>query len=492
MKNYKHLFDLFLLYAGKLGGILLTIVFIPIYRRHLTADQFGLVSILLSLQMIVYVLDFGYSIDLSRQASQALAKRNKLKFLNSQYQSANLFLKFFYFTLALVFLLLKGSGLLLSEFPALCVLIILAIVIFNLKTSILLASQKYKESSLYQLASSLLRGAASAGAVVVWHESLLGFAIAQLVIMLIINMILGKVMVNIVFDREFQLVLHKKIKIGLLMLRRCLPLFLTVGIGALCSQADRFVILGFGSAAAVGNYFLAATYSLTPIILVAQPLFQYFYPKMVAGFASDVAIKNSRIFSAVLAGSVLLSCFFLTTLAKPAITIWLGGEVVPRILPFISILLFASALSALSFGSYSLMLCVGLYEELKKVSFVTVVVYGFGLLAATILQSLEFVCIAFAFYNLATLVSQTYFCLKNEKCKTIMRVFIRDWLSILPMFIILLVIAIFGFYTEGPFTLINLVLLGTLGYGLLMLWSSLRGLVDVRGFKTSIDRSSDT
>ena len=93
MKSYKSLFNLAILYIGKIGGIFVTLLFIPVYKKFLNDEQFGLVGILISLQMIVYVLDFGFSVHLSRLAPKVLSLPQRLSFFNLQYFSALFFLK---------------------------------------------------------------------------------------------------------------------------------------------------------------------------------------------------------------------------------------------------------------------------------------------------------------------------------------------------------------------------------------------------------------
>lgn len=441
MKSYKSLFNLAILYLGKIGGIFVTLLFIPVYKKFLTPEQFGLVGILISLQVIVYVLDFGFSVHLSRLASKVLAKPVRLSFFNLQYRSSLFFLKAAYvlfFIVGLIFIFRMDS-----YFVPFSVLLILGLTTFNLRTALLLASQRYVESSVYQLGSSLARGGVSALAVYYWNQNLNAFVLSQVAVMLLANLFISRSVQRLIFNNVAARTSQSQlIKSSLILFRRCLPLLITAGVGAVCTQADRFVILTFISTEDVGNYFLAITYALTPIVLVAQPLFQYFYPKLVESYGTARAEQRYHYFLALLSLAVLTSSVVLFMLAEEIIGLWLGNSVFKLIWPFVSILLVSSIFAALSFAPYAIMLCEGKYNDLKKVTVVTVIAYSIFLSVAAYFKNLSYICYALLGYNLVTIVAQAYYCNTYQKGKRLAGKFFTFISYALPFILILLWVTI--------------------------------------------------
>ncbi|EJR0973092.1 TPA: polysaccharide biosynthesis family protein, partial [Escherichia coli] len=77
-EKLRKLFGLGLLFSSKLGGLVVALFFVPIYNHYMSNEAFGFVTLFLTLQSLVLLLDCGVTIILSRHTALNVCKKNKI------------------------------------------------------------------------------------------------------------------------------------------------------------------------------------------------------------------------------------------------------------------------------------------------------------------------------------------------------------------------------------------------------------------------------
>jgi O-antigen/teichoic acid export membrane protein len=101
--------------------------------------------------------------------------------------------------------------------------------------------------------------------------------------------------------------------------RRGLPLFLMGAAGAAVMQVDKLLVGSFISPAAVAPYFLATTFCLTPISILAGPVVQFFQPRLIRAYATGESATLRR-------HTDHLTLALLVTVIAPTLLLWVARE----------------------------------------------------------------------------------------------------------------------------------------------------------------------
>lgn len=478
------------LYIGKLGGVAATLVFVPLFRRLFSAEDFGWISIVLSLQTIIYALDFGLAPHLSRRASRLSQDPSSMRRFGKQMGLAALTIRLSYLILSLFFICcflifdFKWNFL----FGGLLLLCLGFQTEMNLLAQVLLGMKQYDWSSYLQLFSALFRGFLSFVFVKACGANVTYFLAGQIIAAYFAQWLAQKVLISRGVSIRFEWALQtfviglnkKRTRQWYSLLAKSWPLFLAVAVGALTTQADRLVIATFISPATAGDYFVALTFALTPVLIVAQPVFQFFQPQINSTLNTVNFNRPFRCFCVVLHFVIYsaATCLFLMT--KELFQFWLHIQDVDKLVWLARILMSGASLAAYAFMSYSLLLANGQYKDLKLISITASTVYFLLLYLSGSAGSVVFVAVSFVVFNLLAYVMQLYksrniWMIENKKL--VLRFFF------LSIFLNVLALVIPEDYYQGPFW-VRLTILGLVELGLaIALGLFIRGCVVKRDVK---------
>ena len=298
------------LYGSRLAGVLVTLIFLPLYARLLGKHDFGLVALLMSAQALMMMLDLG----MAALASRDLAASPHPGAARARWRRAEQLLTLYFAILAVPALivtwfteqaLLLGAG---------CVVLCWAVTLQSLSQAAMLARGDVHRAALLQGVGVLCRAALTAAALQWVEPSLRVFVASQLV----------GALAHLTISRHVGQPRHQdEVGIEAEPLRRLahrgLPLFFMGAAGAAVLQVDKLLVGSFMSPAAVTPYFLATTFCLTPIAVLAGPVAQFFQPRLVRAYASDDHATLCR-------QTDQLTLALLVTVIAPTLVLWVARE----------------------------------------------------------------------------------------------------------------------------------------------------------------------
>lgn len=402
---------LLMLYLGKSSGIIVNLIFIPFYSQALGREQFGSVAVILSLQALLMTLDLGMSTLIGRDV--AAAEFTPAKLLHQLF-CAEFGLVLFYGLLSLVVGVLILCGFKLGvdwlTVPVSVVLFML-LVLQNLHYSAIIARRAYTVASALQLVGNLTRACGTAIVISTVSPTLLAFVLTQA-----IGAALQAIATRYLCQRELRndpswapTVPNEGLWSGTRdLFLRARPLALLSASGAAVMQLDKPIISVFMSTASVAPYFLAMTYCMVPLSILAGPVAQFFQPLVLNSVSAVDTARASRVmrrFTIALLCITLLPSAGLYLLREPLIGVWLHqGPLVHDTLLYSLILLPGLAIGALGFIPFTLLLATRDYRFQALMSASMTIL---TLLAATIAssqQSVWAVCIVYSTYHTASTV----------------------------------------------------------------------------------------
>lgn len=352
------------LYGSRMAGVLVSLLFIPFFARSLGSEQFGLVALVLSIQAMLITLDLGMSALLGRDI--AAADSNRPPALLQWRQAERL--------LSTAMLVL--AGLVLTAVAALApahladsllaMILFWAVLLQNLSQAAMLARRAYQQAGAIQIIGVLGRAGLTALALSWVQASFSAFLLTQ---------VLGA-LAHLAANRHYckQWLGADKLEIGATsarapetlthLFRRGLPLFITGLAGALVTQLDKSIVALFMGPSTVSPYFLATTFSMLPIALLAMPVAQFFQPHIVRSCSDGDApalLCHTRRLSAALVAAVIVPTCLIWAARDPLIMLWLHDEALAaRVAELVAVLLPAAALGAI--GTIPLALLSGLQD----------------------------------------------------------------------------------------------------------------------------------
>lgn len=276
--------DFLSLFAGRVGGILVTLFFIPQYNRLLGAEVFGAVAVILSLQSFFLVSDLGLATLISRDTAIARDDPAKLTAAVWMRRRAETILALLALAIATLAVLLPLIGLPVpwSLAKGLVAAMITALITMLVGTNILQLSLnalgRYRAGAGLSVAGALARGVATVLVLRVM-PSLSAFLQAQ-VVMSALHFAAGRWLLE-----RGCTPLHWRERLlerdaVLDLLRRCIPLTFYTLAGAAAVNLDKSIISAFISLKTAGAYFLATTYALVPVAILSGPVNSYFAPRI--------------------------------------------------------------------------------------------------------------------------------------------------------------------------------------------------------------------
>lgn len=394
---------LVLLYASRLAGLMVAVVFMPLYARLLGPQEFGLAALVLSVQALMVMLDLGMAGLLTRDLAQDPAR------LRARWRDAERLLSVYFLGLGAPLLLLAWW----LQQPIAIALAALGLfwahTLQNLSQACLIATSAVQRAALLQSGGVLLRALLTVGALTAWESSLRAFVFSQL---------LGAVL-HWAVSRTWGIAAQAQ-RVGTVpgdglvsraslldLARRGVPLFLVGIAGAAVLQVDKLLVGSLLGASDLAAYFLATTFSLTPISLLAGPVAQFFQPRLIGalqqGGASALAVPLRHLTLAILLTVALPTCL-LWVVREPLIHLWLRDpRLMQPVADLVAILLPAAALGAIGNIPLALLVALGDFSFQARFSALLTVFTLLAVATAGHLGSLAAVCwIYLVYYALVT------------------------------------------------------------------------------------------
>jgi len=380
--------DLFSLFAGRAGGILVTLFFIPQYNRLLGADVFGSVAIVLSLQAFFLVSDLGLATLVSRDTAIARDDPEALTAVVWMRRRAEVILFVLAGMVAVPATLLPLAGeavgwsLASGVDAAIISVLVVALVATNVAQLSLNALGLYRVGASLSVAGAIARGGAT---VLVLHDapSLVAFLQVQLA-MAVLHFLVARWLLE---RRCRPLLRYEPLwrrDAIIALLRRCVPLTVYTLASAAAVNLDKSIVSAFISLETAGAYFLATTYALVPVAILSGPLNSYFAPRVAhARHAGDGDREYclALIFQLVLMCTVIAPSLSLAFQMHDWLQLWLHDQAqAARIMEVAPILLAGGALSATGYYPTTYLIAAGDNGYLARLSLVC----GAGVIIAAV------------------------------------------------------------------------------------------------------------
>ena len=354
------LINLAMLFVSKAGGVLVVMFFMPLFFRILGAEQFGVVAVILSLQALLMMLDLGMSTMVGRDVAVYGSQATQS---TTTWRNAEAILTVFYIGIAVIAALSGTLGSLagLSELSIVSVVgLFWALVLQNLGLSVLLSAKSFKAASAIQLIGALFRAGLTVIAMKQIDATLSIFITTQLITSLLQLWVTRWACANALTS---DLHVHKKIEYDLSgcveLLKRGKSLLLFGLAGAAVMQLDKPIIATFISANEVSTYFLAVTFCMTPIAVLAGPVSQYFQPHFISLVAQASQKDSQQLLSKFVFVLVLITAISSAALwfyRDFWIALWLhNNSSISVVISYVTILLPGVVVGALGYIPYALL-----------------------------------------------------------------------------------------------------------------------------------------
>ncbi len=373
------LLDIAALFGGRVGGIVVTLLFIPRYHALLGGSTFGAVSIVLSLQAFFLVSDMGLATLISRDTAIARGDATALTRVVWMRRRAEALL-------AAIAVAIGATGLLWplvapDRFSgwsfddgvnvAMIASLVMALVAINIVQLSMNALGAYRASAATAVIGAIARAGATV-AVLTLVPTLRAFLVAQLILALVHLVVVRWMLERSCGPVRWQEPLFEREAIADL-LRRCVPLTVYTLASAAAVNLDKTIVSGFISLETAGSYFLATTYAMVPIAVLSGPINSYFAPRVAhARHAGDGAGENrlALVFQTVLMCAVVGPSLSLGLQVHDWLPLWIrsaGG--IDQIASIAPILLAGGALSASGFYPTTRLIAGGDNGYLARLSF---------------------------------------------------------------------------------------------------------------------------
>jgi O-antigen/teichoic acid export membrane protein len=319
--------NLAMLYASKLGAILVGLLILPQFNHLLGPQQFGVAAVIMSIQALLLMMDFGMSILVGRDVAAHSADPAQAA---HSWRTSGTVLTLVYLALTPVASIVNAvfnSPLAPLEVLA-CMVLFWSLTLQNVGHTALLAARRFGAASTLQLLGVLARALATWAALVLYSPDLGTFLKVQAVFALLqwwatqttCSRLFRDVAAPALGAREHAAQ-------ALAMARRGGPLVLFGVAGAAVMQLDKPLVSALTSAAQTAPYFLATVLCLTPVSALAGPVAQFYHPRLIQAMATgndDAVQRCLKPFTTVLVLITFVPCALLWLLREPIIGAWLG------------------------------------------------------------------------------------------------------------------------------------------------------------------------
>ncbi len=360
LDNWTALRGFIALYAGKLSGVLTTLLFLPIFNRYLSTTEFGIAAIILSIQALMVALDFG----LSTMATREIASNPDSRTLGTELvRRSEAGLVLVYALLMTAVCAAKYAGFFHTiawSVIAFSVVLFLLVVLHNLYYCALIAKGSYSAASVLQVAGNTARSGITAVVLIYFSASIEAFVITQFTVALLQVFAARRICIEKLGVVPTEAKLFRRLRSGVELIFRAKSLAVASLAGAAVMQLDKPIIALLIDAESVAPYFLAMTLCLTPTAILAGPINQFFQPKILATSAqnaTDQSISLMRQFSAILVVLTAVPTLVAWLIADTLVRLWLGASpLAADTTAYTSILLPGIAVGALGYLPLTLLL----------------------------------------------------------------------------------------------------------------------------------------
>lgn len=407
--------DVAAVFASRMGGIVVSLIFIPIYTRLLSPAQFGVIALLLSLQAFFLVSDLGLATVLARDTAIARGDPAALAAATYDRRRGELVMAGFVLLVAAAALAgveLRGEAGVLEDVGRVvaATALIALLVLLNVSQLCLNALGHYRFTGALTTIGTIVRAAVSAIVIARVSASVDAFLWSQLVVAA-----LHYAVARAALDRRSGAVPHRLAPLLdgpalLQLLVRCKPVMIYTLAAAAALNLDKSILAAFLPIQLTGLYFLAATYAMVPIGLLSGPLNQYFSPRVAHAEANgDQAARwqLATTFQLLLMPAVILPAVILIRQAPLLIPLWLhAAPGVPQVTALATILLGGTAIGATGYYPTTFLIAVadnGFLARLSAVSAVIVLAVATAWAAA---GSLEGVAASYAVFHALGCIAQ--------------------------------------------------------------------------------------
>lgn len=392
------------LYVGRLGGLALNLLFLPLYDAALGANLFGAVALVLSVQAFFLVFDFGFAsllgseaavagIDPVQRAAVAADWRLTERILPLAGLLAGAFLAAFWAVRP------GARAGLVEPFDLLLVALLVAMLMqTNAGQAVLNARSQYRFGSALSLFGALARGVAALVAIDRFGPDFTVFVGSQVPVVLV--------------QQQLQ-VWKLRLILGpsgpaaagrlLSLLQRLKPLMAYGLAGALIMQIDKPLVGFFFSLEAAGRWFLAMTYALTPAALLAGPIHQYFFPRLASALEDPLqALEIGRLFQVATVVVAAAPSAVLAWHAPLLVATWLShAQDANTIAALARPMVAAAAIGAMGYLPTAFLVASGDRLWLARLSWALLAAVLMGLLLAAQVGSLTGLVLAYCVYHVA-------------------------------------------------------------------------------------------
>lgn len=414
---------LIFLFGGRASGVVVAILFIPVYAKLLDANEFGLATLVMTGQLIALAFDFGMSALIARDAAAQIEHHSTARQLRN---AEALLIGIYILALPISLGIMTYFKWPIWQITA-CMGIYLALALQNLYLNFMLGRSLHRQVAINQSIGVIARALLTAGALSEIDSTLTVFVISQLLgaaaHMIATRWLCHQYLGNSIDGNLACFPNKTTIKPVIELARRGFPLFLVGITGALTINADKPIVGYFFGAESLAPYFLAATFSLTPIGLLAGPVGQYFQPKIVQAYLSkDSAILNNTANQLVLAltATVVVPTVILWIYRDGLVSMWLRQDTfVKEVSELSSWLLPAAAVGAIGNLPLSIVMAAGDYGFHAKLSIALAALVLGAVTAASAQGTLSNVCMAYLCYYVFATTALWWRCMQYELARAV-------------------------------------------------------------------------
>ena len=399
---------LFLLFGSRASGLLVAVLFVPLYAKLLNPHDFGIATIVLSGQVFAIAFDLGMA---TLTARDAAAHTDHTTTATQLRRAERLLINLYLVTTPVATGVFAALDWPIWQVVA-CMCMFLALTLQNLYMNFLLGKSMHKQVAFGQSLGTMARAVFCAAALMTIHATLEVFILSQLV-GAVAHMALTRWLCtrrSLALSptthapqnrREFS------VRTQVALARRGLPLFMVGVAGAITLNADKPIVGLFFGAESLVPYFLAATFSLTPIGLLAGPVAQYFQPRIVKAHVAKDSVAISATISQLLLAlvvTVVVPTLILWMFREEIVTLWLRQEtLVPEVSRLSSWLLPAAAIGAIGNLPLAIIIAAGDFTFQAKLSIALAAFVLIAVATGAANGNLVYVCAAYlGYYVLAS------------------------------------------------------------------------------------------
>ncbi|MBS3960982.1 MAG: oligosaccharide flippase family protein [Sandarakinorhabdus sp.] len=304
----------------------------------------------------------------------------------------------------------------------------------NAGQAALIADGRIRLASGLQVGGAIIRSVAALLAIHLLDPGLQSFLLGQLVIVAMHVLLLDAVLRRIL-GRPLS---HSAEDGGFFGLWRRVRMLMAYGLaGALVMQIDKPLVAHFFSLELAGRWFLVVTYSLTPIALLAGPLHQYFWPRVVqAKDNPSVLLEISRHFQVATVLAVTAPCMFLAWMAPEIVSLWLGHAPDSDLVASLAApLVLAAGFGAMGYLPTAFLIGTGRRRFAAILSWFMLLLVTAGLAVAGYAGSIHGFLLVYCLFHVVGCLVQWFWMLRHSNRRAWHPLLIGSWL--LPLLLIL-------------------------------------------------------